>query len=150
MAPPKSCWLCLKCKEEGRPLDDVYNALTANDICPIHKTNMQEININIDDYLILEKTSNNITFFDAMIKLKQDDIVEYELKMSQFRSQISQQAQIQESSKISDSPKCPYCNSTNLKKISGFSKAGSVALFGIFAVGKVGKQWHCNSCKSDF
>lgn len=47
-------------------------------------------------------------------------------------------------------PRCPYCSSTDLKKISGFSKAGSVALFGIFSVGKVSKQWHCNSCKSDF
>ena len=45
---------------------------------------------------------------------------------------------------------CPYCKSTNTKKISSLSKAGSVALFGIFALGKTTKQWHCNSCKSDF
>lgn len=45
---------------------------------------------------------------------------------------------------------CPYCHSKNTKKISGLSKAGSVAMFGVFAVGKVSKQWHCNNCKSDF
>ncbi len=45
---------------------------------------------------------------------------------------------------------CPYCKSTDCKKISGLSKAGSVALWGIFALGKTTKQWHCNSCKSDF
>lgn len=45
---------------------------------------------------------------------------------------------------------CPYCNSTNTKKISAMSKAGSVALWGIFALGKTSKQWHCNNCKSDF
>ena len=45
---------------------------------------------------------------------------------------------------------CPYCHSTNTNKISGISKAGSVALFGVFAMGKVSKQWHCNSCKSEF
>lgn len=45
---------------------------------------------------------------------------------------------------------CPYCHSKNTKKISGLSKAGSVALWGVFAVGKVSKQWHCNNCKSDF
>lgn len=45
---------------------------------------------------------------------------------------------------------CPYCNSTDCKKISGLSKAGSVALWGIFALGKTTKQWHCNNCKSDF
>lgn len=46
--------------------------------------------------------------------------------------------------------KCPYCHSTNTKKISSMSKASSVALFGIFAMGKVSKQWHCNNCNSDF
>lgn len=45
---------------------------------------------------------------------------------------------------------CPYCQSTNTKKISNLSKAGSVALFGIFALGKTTKQWHCNECDSDF
>lgn len=45
---------------------------------------------------------------------------------------------------------CPYCQSTNTKKITNMSKAGSVALFGVFAMGKVSKQWHCNQCKSDF
>lgn len=45
---------------------------------------------------------------------------------------------------------CPYCHSTNTKKISGMSKAGAVVLFGIFAIGKTSKQWHCNGCGSDF
>lgn len=53
---------------------------------------------------------------------------------------------------VTDAPlvNCPYCHSTNTKKISGLSKAGSVALFGIFAWGKTSKQWHCNNCNSDF
>ena len=46
--------------------------------------------------------------------------------------------------------KCSYCHSTNTKKISGVSKAGNIALFGIFVAGKVSKQWHCNQCGSDF
>lgn len=45
---------------------------------------------------------------------------------------------------------CPYCHSTDTKKISNLSKAGSAALWGVFAVGKVSKQWHCNNCNSDF
>ena len=45
---------------------------------------------------------------------------------------------------------CPYCQSTNTKKISGLSKAVSVGLFGIFALGKTTKQFHCNNCKADF
>lgn len=45
--------------------------------------------------------------------------------------------------------KCPYCGSTSTKKISTLSRLGSFATFG-FAGKKVGKQWHCNNCKSDF
>lgn len=46
--------------------------------------------------------------------------------------------------------KCPYCNSTNLKKISTTSKVASTAVFGLAAMGKVNSNWHCNNCKSDF
>ena len=43
----------------------------------------------------------------------------------------------------------PHCHSTNTKKISNVIKVGSVAMFGIFSQ-KVKRQWHCNSCGSDF
>lgn len=42
-------------------------------------------------------------------------------------------------------PKCPTCSSTNVQKISSFSKAGSVAVFGIFSQ-KVRHQFKCNNC----
>ena len=45
---------------------------------------------------------------------------------------------------------CPYCHSKNTKKIGSISKASSVAIWGIFAIDKVSKQWHCNNCGSDF
>lgn len=47
-------------------------------------------------------------------------------------------------------PHCPTCGSTNIRKISGVSKAGSVAVWGVLAVGKVSKQWHCNNCGSEW
>lgn len=49
----------------------------------------------------------------------------------------------------SNKTKCPYCQSTNTKKISTASRAFSVGLFGL-ASKKIGKQWHCNGCGSDF
>ena len=45
---------------------------------------------------------------------------------------------------------CPFCQSTNCKKISGTSKAASATVFGLFALGKVTKTWHCNNCGSNF
>lgn len=44
---------------------------------------------------------------------------------------------------------CPYCKSTNTKKISTVSRAGSILGFGLFSK-KLGKEWHCNNCGSDF
>ena len=46
--------------------------------------------------------------------------------------------------------RCPYCNSGNTIKISTASKIRKTALFGLFAIGKTTKEWHCNDCKSDF
>lgn len=70
-------------------------------------------------------------------------------KLKQILLQSEQQKAIQDF-QYRNNAECPYCHSKNTKKISGLSKAGSVAMFGVFAVGKVGKQWHCNNCKSDF
>lgn len=44
---------------------------------------------------------------------------------------------------------CPYCHSTNTKKISGTTRFISTGLFGL-ASNKIGKNFHCNNCKSDF
>jgi len=44
-------------------------------------------------------------------------------------------------------PRCPTCQSGNIEKISIVSKAGSVALVGALAIGKVSKTFKCNSCE---
>lgn len=84
-----------------------------------------------------------------MIDLKEKDVIEYELKMSQFRAQVEQQKSTQSKVEEDNRPKCPTCNSTNIKRISGTSKAVSVALFGLLSQ-KVKKQWHCNNCGSEW
>lgn len=42
---------------------------------------------------------------------------------------------------------CPNCKSANVHKISGLSKASSVAMFGIFSIGKLNKTYECKKCK---
>lgn len=44
---------------------------------------------------------------------------------------------------------CSYCGSANVKKIGFVSRSVSTGLFGLGSK-KIGKQWHCNNCKSDF
>lgn len=45
--------------------------------------------------------------------------------------------------------KCPTCGSPDIKKISGKSKTGSVALWVIFSR-EADKHWRCNSCGSEW
>ena len=42
-------------------------------------------------------------------------------------------------------PKCPTCQSTNIKKISTTSKALNTAMWGIFGTKRY-KTFHCNHC----
>lgn len=44
---------------------------------------------------------------------------------------------------------CPFCRSTDVKKIGVVSRATGAYVAGI-ASKKIGKQWHCNKCGSDF
>ena len=55
------------------------------------------------------------------------------------------------SSQIPDNPliECPYCHSHKVVKISTSNRVGSVLIAGI-ASSKIGKQWHCHNCNSDF
>lgn len=48
-----------------------------------------------------------------------------------------------------NSVSCPYCKSGSVRKISTASRLLSTGLFGL-ASKKIGKQWHCGSCGSDF
>ena len=44
---------------------------------------------------------------------------------------------------------CPYCHSTNTEKITTLNRSISVSLVGA-ASSKLGKQWHCKNCNSNF
>lgn len=80
------------------------------------------------------------------------DLVDIIRKTKSIPQNFTPKYPLENRKELYDSKKieCPYCNSTNTKKITNVSKAGSIALWGIFALGKTTKQWHCNSCGSDF
>lgn len=143
--------LCKKCNQNNEPTFHGYFAWLKDNCyeCPICQNQLEDTCITKDEYKIIDKISDDITFLKAMIKLKQDDIIEYQSRMSQFRSQLGQQKVVEEQKQESNIPKCPTCNSTNIKKISGLSKASSVAMWGLFSR-KIHKQWHCNSCGSEW
>lgn len=83
------------------------------DKCPFCKNIVSCVNITEDDVRILFMVSNgNRQLLEAMIDLHDKDIIEYELKMSQFRSQAK-------SDECCDKPKpkicCPKCGSTQIQ-----------------------------------
>lgn len=64
-------------------------------------------------------------------------------------NQIAKETQTKKQTQRINLPHCPYCNSTNIKKIGIGGRALSAWTLGL-AGSKIGKQWHCNNCKSDF
>ena len=105
-----------------------------------------------DDYITLcniWSTGNEVDYtvhwdlYNAMVELKKNDIIEYNLKMSQFKTQVQQQ----KSSKIQNdtTPRCPHCHSSNIQKISGLERASFVAMLGAFSK-KINKSFKCKSC----
>ena len=68
--------------------------------CVVCGRNLINTALTVDEYSILEGITNEVSLFDAMDDLKQKDPIEFQLKMSQFKTQLQQQ----ESS--------PKCNST--------------------------------------
>lgn len=73
-----------------------------------------------DESVIISHISTDTSFIEAMNKLKQDDIIEFNLKLSQMKNQVQTQESNnqQESSKSTntmptkDVIRCPKCNST--------------------------------------
>ena len=68
--------------------------------------------------------------------------------LEEYDSRIEEARKYMKSSS-SFSATCPYCKSSNTKKISAAGRMFSAGLFG-FGSKKIGKQWHCNGCGSDF
>lgn len=97
--------------------------------------NMKNLNFTIDDYFQLLKISEDGNFIYEMLKLKNDNPIEYQLKLQKLQS-TSQQSNI---------PKCPTCQSTNIKKIGAGERVTSVLGLGLFSK-KINKTWKCNNC----
>lgn len=82
-------------------------------ICPIcGSDDLDTIDISIEDFSMICKISEDISFLEAMIELKQKDPIEFQLKMSQFKATQSQIKIVEEES---NQVKCPKCNSTNIQ-----------------------------------
>ena len=125
-----------------------YTEVGDNSICPTCKQPLTEMNLTEEEWFVLHAVSLEQDFVFAMDKLKKDDIIEFTTKMTQFnelhRQWYKNRLNISQSQQ-SNTPKCPTCGSTNIKKISGTRRWIGVGLFGI-ASSDVGKTRECNDC----
>lgn len=74
---------------------------------------LRDTGISTEEFIVMLKVSNDDEFIDAMIELKNKDIIEYNLKMSQFKAQTAQQNK--DVQPVSNSVRCPRCGSTNIQ-----------------------------------
>lgn len=141
-----------KLKEFSKGYHNVLVPKEGLTICPACKKGILEDSVlTHDEFNLIEDVSDSDRqFLEAMIDLKKKDPIEYQLKMSQFKANLKQQESSKKVEEDNNTPHCPYCNSTNIKKITTGSKVAHTALFGIFSMSRNSKQWHCNDCKSDF
>ena len=115
--------------------------------CPVcHNINFLEY-----DFAVLNSLKCSQQLIEAMQKLKQTDIIEYELKMSQFRNQLDQKrvnerTQRQQLQQAQNQPKCPTCGSTNIRKISSSKKIAGAIGFGLLSK-TARSQYECLDCK---
>ena len=96
--------LCLDCGELNNT-DDIFCKHCGS------KNTTDEINNlkgTIGDYIEVSNISHDGNFILQMLKLKNDDPIEYELKMAQFR-EIAERKKAEESK-----PCCPKCGSTSI------------------------------------
>ena len=96
--------------------------LKYNNVCPCCHAQ----NSFCEEYIMdIKRISTDESFIQAMIKLKQEEPIEYQLKIQQFKTQLQQQEKIKETKQQKSSENqvtCPKCGSTNIQSVNrGFS-----------------------------
>lgn len=118
------------------------DVLKYNNTCPCCHTK----NSFCEEYIMdIKRISTDESFVEAMIKLKQENPIEYQLKLNQFKLQQEQHKATEAQQRNDNKPHCPQCKSTNIKSISGLNRGASIAIWGIFSK-KINKCFECKNC----
>ena len=111
--------------------------LKYNNVCPMCNT----VNSFVAEYIMdIKRISSDETFIQAMIKLHDENPIEYQLKLNQFKTQIQEQKAFEEKQQESKKPHCPTCGSTNIGRLVGFAQDGDLIL------GGTRRFFYCNNC----
>lgn len=87
--------------------DDTY-------ICDECKSKLNDVPISTEEYMTIAEISDTIGFLEAMIKLKEENIIEFQSRMSQFKTQLQQQ---KNNNTNNTSKRCPSCGGTEFTPV---------------------------------
>lgn len=140
----KSVWLCSnkKCTAAW-----YYNPEEKPDFktCEHCGSKIFKSPLTVEEYVYIDCIAeDDREFLDAMIELKQKDIIEFKTKIAQFKAQVDAQEERERQER--NLPRCPTCQSTNIHKISTGKRAVSILGFGILS-NNIGKTYECLDCK---
>ena len=143
------------CKKCGRIAQEEYNQ--NEQICDYCNNIMQYIP---DEFLVgkrkcIFKDELKQQFIDEYVKSSPefDPYLFEHREEDMFNKRMSDRAKMAHGKAILEEQSrritCSYCGSSNVKKIGLLNRAVSTELWGLGSK-KIGKQWHCNNCNSDF
>ena len=96
---------------------------------------------NESETLLREELVKTSPEFDQYLFDHRDEILAKQ--SAEFNAKMAHgKAVLEEASRV---PKCPTCQSTNIRKMGGVERGASIAAFGIFSK-KINKTFKCNNC----
>lgn len=122
------------CPECGKEISD-KSTQCIHCGCPLGMT--------VDNDLILKQLKNGKNFTAISYVMKELE-VDYEEAKRYVKTIVNNNKEIIDKSK--NIPKCPTCQSTNIRKIGSGERVASVVGLGLFSR-KINKTWMCNNCK---
>lgn len=117
--------ICEKCGEIFTASNDKTNCVDCNG-----KLSTVDSKIPMKEIFLLTDISRDVNFIKTMSKLYDEDPIEYQLKMSQFKLKLED----------NNKPKCPKCNSTSITT----GARGVNFTFGLLGASKTVNR--CASC----
>lgn len=127
-----------------------YNEKLDQLICPFCNNKLIDTGLPVEDFHLIGKATDwNRQVLDLMMELHDEDPIEYQLKLNQFKLQQEQSDAIREQKRESSRLHCPFCNSSDIRKISGGERTVSILGLGLLSK-KINKSFKCNKCGGTF
>lgn len=122
---------CPKCKTGSHYM---FKPQKDDNICPYCGTKVLHTNITAEESFLIHHTCADWNFLMAMNDLREKDIIEYQMKISQMRDQAKRDGCYDK-----PKPKCPMCGCTEFVPLRK-----KWSLFSGFATNKV--ELVCKNC----